>query len=139
MPWSRGRNAGFSTAAESDLWLPVAHDHVAICVEAQLGEPGSMLGLYRRLLRVRGESRALTEGGYAELPRDGDGCLSYVRQAGSERVLVALNLTGASRRIAGEWNGQVLVATSAGRDGERVEGALDLAADEALVVDLGVP
>ena len=137
MPWDGGPNAGFSAVAEAELWLPVARDHARLNVAAQLRDPGSMLELYRRLLRVRRDRPALTGGGYAELPRADAGCLTYVREARGERVRVALNLTGAPQRIAGGASGRVLVSTTSAREGEAVGAGLVLAADEAIVVDEG--
>jgi alpha-glucosidase len=137
MPWDAGPNAGFSTAPEDALWLPIAHEHATLNVEAQRTDPGSSLDLYRRLLALRAASPALRDGGYAALPVADGGCLHYTRAAAGERMHVALNLTDAPCRVALDEPGRVRVATRAAREGEPVAGALELAGDEAVVVELG--
>lgn len=68
MPWTAGPNAGFTTAAAP--WLPLHPDSAAISVERQTGDPGSLLTLYRRLLRLRREHPALHGGSLDLLPAD---------------------------------------------------------------------
>jgi alpha-glucosidase len=132
MPWSGGRNAGFSTADESALWLPLSPEHATLNVEAQLGDPTSMLALCRALLALRRASAALRIGSYAEHPAGDEGCLVYAREASGERMLVALNLTGAARRVAA--SGEIVLSTALDRAGERIAGELALRPDEGVVV-----
>ena len=51
MQWSSKRNGGFTIA--TDAWLP-AGDCAVINVARQLGDPRSMLSLYRRMIRLPG-------------------------------------------------------------------------------------
>lgn len=51
MPWERGPNFGFSTAA--DTWLPTDGRRDADTVAAQRGRPGSWLERYRALIGLR--------------------------------------------------------------------------------------
>ncbi len=137
MPWNAGPNGGFAPADAPELWLPVSSELATINVETQLADARSSLRLYRRLLALRAGSPALRAGDYARPPRADGGCLSYVREAGADRKLVALNLTGEERAVALGERGTVAVSTDPERDGEAVRDQLRLRPDEAVVVDLG--
>ena len=51
IPWTKEPPAfGFT---DGEPWLPMPQDWDAVSVEAQDGEPGSMLALYRSALRLR--------------------------------------------------------------------------------------
>jgi alpha-glucosidase len=135
MPWSAGRNAGFSPAPEPDLWLPVARDYETVNVEAQLADEASMLSLYRALLALRKDSAALRRGDYAEHPATDDHCLVYAREADDERTLVALNLTDEPRQLTIDDNGEIALSTALDRAGDPVAGELALRASEGVVVN----
>jgi alpha-glucosidase len=136
MPWSGARNGGFSTAAEANLWLPVAADYERINVDAQLADPDSILNLYRALLELRSRSAALREGGYAQHAASDRHCFCYWRQAGIERKLVALNISGEQRELALGVGGRVAVSTHPARAGRAVSGALSLAPAEGVVIEV---
>jgi glycosidase len=59
MQWDDGPNAGFSTAEESRLYLPVDPDPARPTVAAQEHDPGSTLNLVRRLVALRRATPAL--------------------------------------------------------------------------------
>ena len=59
MQWDEGPNAGFSTAATEDLYLPQDPDPDRPTVAAQLEDEGSILHLVRRLVHLRRETPAL--------------------------------------------------------------------------------
>jgi oligo-1,6-glucosidase/alpha-glucosidase len=88
MPWDGSANAGFSTA---EPWLPLNGDWPLRNVQAQQQDSGSMLSLYRQLLRCRRESSALALGAFELVAADSD-LLVYDRFDDRERVRVALNL-----------------------------------------------
>jgi alpha-glucosidase len=135
MQWTAGRYAGFSTAAP---WLPLAPDFRSRNVENQCVDPGSMLNLHRRLLRLRRARPALTAGRYLPVAATGD-LLLYVRELGDDRVLVALNLGDAPLNVQTETvrlHGTLLVSSHGDRDDETVDGALDLRGDEGAVIGL---
>ncbi|MFA7603602.1 MAG: alpha-amylase family glycosyl hydrolase [Novosphingobium sp.] len=95
MPWNAGPNAGFSAV---EPWLPLNEDWRVRNVAVQEEDPGSMLSLYRRLLALRRRHPALSIGNLALVAADED-VLQYTRQAGEERLLVALNLGNRPRRL----------------------------------------
>lgn len=126
MPWDGSPFAGFSTV---EPWLPLNDDWPARNVAAQDGAPGSILELYRALLRLRRHSEALSVGDSYLLSCEGS-VLAYERRHGAERIGVALNLSGAEQPcpVAGE----VLLSTrGAGSVPEK------LRADEGIIVRLG--
>jgi alpha-glucosidase len=96
MPWDATPNAGFTTGSP---WLPLNDDWRARNVERLAREPGSILGLYRRLLAIRRSHSALALGEFALLegPRD---ILAYERRSGEQRLLVVLNLGHAPQEMA---------------------------------------
>jgi alpha-glucosidase len=139
MPWTAGeRNGGFSDADEADLWLPVSRQLPGVAMSEQLGRPGSMLELYRRLLALRRVSPALQAGGYRRLTPGalpGD-VLVYERRADPDVKLVALNLGTHCCRVTGTPAGTVLASTHPQRDGTAIGDVLELAPDEGVVVDV---
>jgi alpha-glucosidase len=132
MLWNGARNAGFSTAEEAALWLPVSPEYPTLNVEAQLADPTSMLELCRALLALRKRSDALRRGAYAEHPAGDEHCLVHVRESGEDRLVVALNLTDRPRHVA--LGGEIVLSTGLDRHGERVAGALVLRPDEGVIV-----
>ncbi|HEY6709941.1 MAG TPA: alpha-amylase family glycosyl hydrolase, partial [Actinomycetota bacterium] len=130
MRWDDRPGAGFTTGAP---WLPLGDP--AVNVAAQRDDPGSMLALHRRLLALRHKSSALSAGAYEPVQADGD-VLAYLRTGDDGCWLVALNLGPAAGRLDLAVRGRVELATTPDRDGERVEGRLDLAGDEGVVVRL---
>ncbi|MCA1660833.1 MAG: DUF3459 domain-containing protein [Novosphingobium sp.] len=95
MPWDASPFAGFSAV---EPWLPLNPDWPRRNVANQAGDPGSMLALYRRLLGLRRAHPALSVGSLHLLEAE-DEVLAYERRAGDERLLVALNLGSAPRRL----------------------------------------
>jgi len=95
MQWRRGRNAGFSTAAASKLYLPVDPSPCAPTVEDQETDPSSLLNLTRKLLALRKQYPALGNTGafkpiFAEKNKYP---FVYERSQGSERFWIAINPT----------------------------------------------
>lgn len=95
MPWDGSENAGFSTTLP---WLPLNADWLLRNVTRMIGEPGSILALYRRLLAARRMHPALAIGDFALLDSSGD-VLAYERRHGTQRLIIALNLGGRSQRL----------------------------------------
>ncbi len=133
MQWSPDPTAGFTSARAP--WLPVGSDHALRNVESQLADPDSHLNLYRRLLRLRRRSPALRIGSYRAVDPVPPECFVFERSSEAERVLVAVNLADAplSVVVAG-CAGTIAVSTKRMHEGKAVEGALQLAPHEAVVV-----
>ena len=106
MAWDASPQAGFTTA--TDAWLPLHDDWRTRNVAAQDDDPASMLRLYRRLLTLRRESAALTQGSLTLVDADEE-VLAYERRCGDERLLVALNLGKRARALPPR--GELLLST----------------------------
>jgi alpha-glucosidase len=89
MCWTSQPAVGFTDGVP---WLPVGDRFMQVNVADEREDPGSLLSLYRALLRLRREERALSLGSYKERWAD-SGLLMYERVAGSRRLLVALNFS----------------------------------------------
>jgi len=97
MQWSSDKNAGFSRANPQTLYLPIILDpeyhYEAVNVEAQLGNPHSLLWWMRRMLALRRKWRALGEGKCEFLQPENRKIISYVLRYEQETVLVVANLS----------------------------------------------
>ncbi len=141
MPWNSALNAGFSDAEESALWLPIAEDAERISVEAQLADPLSPLSMYRQLIGLRSASRALHHGDINIVRREPTGgALVYERRHDDDHKVIALNLTGQPVSVDLPHGGDVVFSTHPAARGQTVSPAIELAADEAVVIDIkGAP
>jgi alpha-glucosidase len=136
MQWTSGPNAGFSAPDTPKLWLSLAADYQTVNVERQLADPTSILSLYRRLLAYRKATPALQWGGYQAVDGMPDDCYVYRRQAGDQRVLVALNFSDRDQRIAVAGQGKVIISTHMDRAGTIHLADFALRGDEGIVVEL---
>ncbi len=133
MQWDAGAFAGFSSVTP---WLPLAEDFAGNNVAGQRAAPVSLFKLYRRLIALRRRRPALSQGAYRPLEADGD-VLAYIREAGGDRVLVALNFGGGQAVLTIPSPGTVLLSSSGGRNGEGVAHSLALRGHEGAIVALG--
>ncbi|MET9268925.1 glycoside hydrolase family 13 protein [Kribbella sp. NPDC003557] len=87
IPWSGSEPPyGFGPGSEQP-WLPQPADWAGLTAEAQAGDPGSHLNLYKEALRLRREHPALGEGRLAWDESAGDGVLSFTRDPGFRCVV----------------------------------------------------
>ena len=136
MQWSGGEYAGFSTLGATSTWLPLNDDWRRLNVEAQMGDDGSMLSLYRELLWLRSSSPALQSGTYRPVDA-GEGVFGYLREAGDERFAIAINFTDQELEIDLGDLGTGRVAAGTHGSGTEVEmESLALEPHEAVVVEL---
>ena len=107
-------------------------------VERQLGDPTSILSLYRRLLAYRKATPALQWGDYRPVDGVPEACYVFLRWAGNRRVLVALNFADQAQRVSLSSLGDGTVALSTHLD--RTEAvnleSLLLRDNEGLIVEL---
>jgi maltose alpha-D-glucosyltransferase / alpha-amylase len=103
MQWSRERTAGFSSADEDRLYLPVIADAVygyqAINVAAQDRTPSSLLNTMRRLIAARRTSAAFGRGSIEFLRPRNPRVIAYVRRYQHELVLIVANLAGSPQPV----------------------------------------
>ncbi|NLF12893.1 MAG: DUF3459 domain-containing protein [Anaerolineaceae bacterium] len=137
MQWSAAPHAGFSPPTTRHLWLPLPDDYQEVNVERQLDDPGSMLNLYRLMLAYRRATPALQRGSYTPLEDVPPAVYAFIRQAGEQRVLVALNLSNTQQRVnLAKDSGRLIVSTYLDREGIASLDPLALRASEGVIVEL---
>jgi maltose alpha-D-glucosyltransferase/alpha-amylase len=98
MQWSADRNAGFSAADPTQLYLPVISDPVysyqAVNVEAQEKHPGSLLSTMKQLIATRKRSPAFGRGDVEFLRPRNHSVLAFLRRHADETLLIVANLSG---------------------------------------------
>jgi alpha-glucosidase len=89
MLWEAGSPSGGFSAGKP--WLPVPEAHLALAVDRQREDTGSVLAAYREMLSLRRRHRALRLGSieFLDVP---PGMLAFVRRHEEEAVLCAFNL-----------------------------------------------
>ena len=132
MCWSAVPGGGF-TAPGVEPWLPLSDKLDTRNVDAQLGEPGSMLNMYRRLLRLRRESAALRVGSFLTHPSSTDEVLVYRRESDDETMTVALNLSDSPKEVAIR-SGRVVFSTLDPTRTDPFRRTLELAPTEGAIV-----
>jgi alpha-glucosidase len=92
MQWTDGPNAGFCAPGVTP-WLPAHENHETVNVESELADEGSLLNVYRQLLRLRRDSAALRAGAIQLVDEQGSGesLLVYRRASDGEEILVVIN------------------------------------------------
>jgi alpha-glucosidase len=125
-PWTTGPGRGFTGGTP---WLPCGRDAP---LSVQRDDPGSMVSLHRALLRLRRDTPALALGAVDSVAADGP-VLSYRRALHGEACWIVANTGGAAAtaRVAAST---IMLSTHADRQGEAVEGGLELRPDEAIVL-----
>jgi maltose alpha-D-glucosyltransferase/alpha-amylase len=116
MQWSADRNGGFSRADPASLYLPPIMDPVygfeAINVEAQRGNPSSLLNWTRRMAAVRRRHRCFGRGTLRFLYPANRKVLAYLREHEGETVLCVANLARTAQGVEldlGAFRGRVPV------------------------------
>ncbi|MGD9915828.1 MAG: alpha-amylase family glycosyl hydrolase, partial [Rhizobiaceae bacterium] len=93
MVWeANGENGGFSAGKP---WLPVPTVHLRHSVNAQDGNPGSVLALYRAMLAFRKNNPVLRDGSIRFLDAP-EGALAFLREQPDSRMLCLFNFSAAS-------------------------------------------
>jgi alpha-glucosidase len=96
MPWSPGAGHGFTTGRP---WLRFGPDAETRNVAAQDGDPGSVLGTYRRLIGLRRSSQALRTGSLRLASLGTPDVLAWHREAPGEHLLVVVNFAESARDV----------------------------------------
>jgi oligo-1,6-glucosidase len=89
MQWSGRAGSGFT---EGTPWLNINENHRDINVEVQSDEEDSILAYYKKLIRLRENSKALVEGSIniIEIQRD---VFIYSRESNDEKIIIAINMS----------------------------------------------
>ena len=103
MQWSGGWNAGFSAADPESLYAPLilnpVYGYQATNVQSQNRSEHSLLSWMQRTIRVRRSTSAFGRGSIDFLYPANHRVLAYVRQFGSETILVVNNLSNAAQAV----------------------------------------
>jgi len=133
MQWDAGPHAGFSTV---EPWLPLEQAYRQKNVATLQADDGSIYQLYRKLIALRLRHPALQAGSYRPIPA-GDDVLAFVREAGEEKILIALNMECRTAGVdlpAGHGEGRLLLSSFLDRPDEVVTRKVELRGDEGLIV-----
>ena len=142
MQWNASPNAGFSSPDVKDLWLPLAANYDKVNVANQLRDPQSMLNFYRKLVAYRKGSPALLGGSYRSLDlastESQQNCFVYERQAGDQRLMVALNFSQQDQELSLPrlGTGMIVLSTGLDREGEVDLASFNLRANEGCIISL---
>jgi alpha-glucosidase len=120
LPWAgTAPPFGFSPVPAAPPWLPQPPEWASHTVQAQDGDPGSMLELYRAALRIRRAHPALGDGGLRwASPDPGPGVLCFTRDPGFTCVV---NLSGSPVGLPPH---ESVLLTSSAPVGEALDGGL---------------
>lgn len=96
MQWSSEINAGFS---KGDPWLAINDNYKKINVEKELQDSHSILNFYKKLIALRKNESAFTDGDF-ELILDNDpNVFAYLRKNSEQEYLVISNLSDGKRTV----------------------------------------
>jgi alpha-glucosidase len=130
MQWTNEPGVGFSEP-NVEPWLPYG-DYARYNVEDQRDDPNSMLTLTRDLISLRGALTDLARGSYETLSAPNDDVWLWKR---GDDTFVACNFGPDAAALPGV-NGTIRIATDRKRDGEVVDGMLNLASYSAVIVSI---
>lgn len=91
MQWDESPNAGFTKAQKP--WLAVNPNFQKINVQAESGQPDSVLSFYREMIRLRNSKSSLVFGSYHDISGKFPNIHAYVRADASGRTIVVLNFS----------------------------------------------
>ncbi|SEP03770.1 trehalose-6-phosphate hydrolase [Paenibacillus sophorae] len=91
MQWDDGSQAGFTTGTP---WIKVDERYREINVQNQLNDPDSVYSHYKKLIALRKEIDALTDGKYERLDEGHPQVFAYARITNEETVVVVSNFSG---------------------------------------------
>ncbi|MHA1444838.1 MAG: alpha-amylase family glycosyl hydrolase [Candidatus Hodarchaeales archaeon] len=94
MQWDNSQNnAGFSPDNMTIPWLPISPNVSSNNVRTQIDDKKSMLSFYRRLIKLRKESRCLQEGAMSPILLIEKDCLCYSRTFDGQNLGIFLNFS----------------------------------------------
>ena len=91
MQWDASPHAGFTKAKKP--WLAVNPNYTKVNVQAESGEPESVLAFYRKMIRLRKSKSTLIFGSYRDISEEHSGVYAYVRDDASGQAVVVLNFS----------------------------------------------
>ena len=134
MQWDASATGGFTHGTP---WLPLV-DPAVRNVATQTDDPGSILGLYRRLVALRNASPALRHGALSLISGLPPEVVGWTRSSGEEQIVLVGNMgdESASVDLSAVGSGGEVVAATGPRQGALSLGSLRLEPREGLLVRL---
>ena len=115
MQWDGSANFGFSTAPAGQLYIQPDDGENPPTADQAMAQPDSLWREIQKLIALRRQTPALQAQGDIEFLTDGgDGPLVYLRAAGEERVLVAVNPAARPAQIRCPYTARRLLYTLGG-------------------------
>jgi oligo-1,6-glucosidase len=118
MQWSATENAGFTTGTP---WLMVNPNHEHINVNAAEQDVESVLHFYRKLLRLRADSRTLIYGDFALIEREHPQVFGYTRSLDGETYTIVCNMSGMSALLSVVPNGDCVFSNLTDHSGSTLQ------------------
>jgi alpha-glucosidase len=129
MRWDPSEHAGFSLGQP---WLPIGDGIAERNVATLQADEGSILSLYRNLIRLRRQEPALVAGEHIPV-RSRNGILMHKRKLADDHILVALNIVNEPRKLHYEGRGRLLLSTYLD-ERKTVGSPLHLRPDEGVII-----
>lgn len=96
MQWSAKKNAGFS---EGTPWIDPADNYQEINAEMERKEEDSVLAYYKKLIALRKEKKAISEGTITFLENPDENVIAYRRSFGESEIVVLSSFVGKETKI----------------------------------------
>ncbi len=100
MQWDASANAGFT---KGKPWLGVPPSAKTYNVESESKDPNSIFNAYKKLLSLRKTNAALRDGKQTDIDEKNPDVYAFLRRAGDNTVLVALNMSAKPRTVNLDW------------------------------------
>ena len=134
MQWNAKNNAGFT---DGKPWIKINENYSTVNVENEMNDPKSILSYYRKLLKLRKEKRALTDGKIKFIYREIPNLFAYIRCIGSEKIVVLNNFSAEKISFKNELSNKVKsVLLGNYDDGYAVGESIVLRPYESMVLEL---
>ena len=96
MQWNAGPHAGFT---QGEPWISVTDNYETINAEAERRDPDSIFHYYQKLIALRKQLPVIAEGGIRFLETGMPDVMAYVREDGTDTLLVVCSFAGEERIV----------------------------------------
>ena len=96
MQWDGSPAAGFTSGTP---WIGLPEGHERISAEAEEQDETSVLSYYKRLIRLRKQEKAISDGDIRFILPGEEGIIAYERTLGPDKITVFCNYTGQPREV----------------------------------------
>ena len=107
MQWTSGKNAGFTEA--DSAWLGIPDNYKSINVESEESDPDSILNYYRELVKLRMNSKIISDGSVKFLDSGNEKVFAFERNFEGKSIIVICSFSPSEERINKLAPGKVLL------------------------------